>query len=267
MSRPIRAVLAVDDGLDADDLVALFGGDESLRLAQVVPASTTPRGCSPRRRPTCSSIAAQGYSDRALFLVDRAVKADPDRPVLVLSHGSPNGFVRRVFELGGEDILHAPAVAASRCGSPSRRHCARRKGGAAAQGSRPRAARSPCSGRRVVPGKTLTSTNLAVALAQRGMRTAIVDLDLQFGDVGLCMGLPPDLSMYDLALAGGTIDADKLDAYIVTHPSGARALLAPNRPDQAGSVTVSAAPGVYARAAVRITTTSWSTRLPASRPR
>ena len=65
------------------------------------------------------------------------------------------------------------------------------------------------------------------------MRTAIVDLDLQFGDVGLCMGLPPDLTMYDLALAGGTIDVDKLDAYLVTHPSGARALLAPNRPDQA----------------------------------
>jgi len=38
-------------------------------------------------------------------------------------------------------------------------------------------------------------------------------------------------------MAGGTIDADKIDAYIVNHPSGARALLAPSRPDQASSVT------------------------------
>ena len=38
-------------------------------------------------------------------------------------------------------------------------------------------------------------------------------------------------------MAGGTIDADKIDAYIVDHPSGARALLAPSRPDQASSVT------------------------------
>ncbi len=94
-------------------------------------------------------------------------------------------------------------------------------------------------------GKTLTSANLAVALAQRGLRTAIVDLDLQFGDVGLCMGLPPDVTMYNLALAGGTIDPEKLDAYLVTHPSGARALLAPNRPDQAGTITVQMLQDVY----------------------
>ena len=86
-------------------------------------------------------------------------------------------------------------------------------------------------------GKTLTSTNLAVVLAQRGQRVILVDLDLQFGDVGLTLGLPPDTSVYNLAMAGGTIDADKIDAYIVDHPSGARALLAPSRPDQASAVT------------------------------
>ena len=40
-------------------------------------------------------IACAGYSERALFLIDGAVRQQSDRPVVVLSEGSPNGFVRR----------------------------------------------------------------------------------------------------------------------------------------------------------------------------
>ena len=189
-------------------------------------------------------IAPEGHSDRALLLLERAVKADPDRPVLVLSADLTCGFLRRVFEMGGDDILTLPQ-------SPEQfrfaveKALARRQGSAAGHGAelgRLIAVLGPKGG----TGKTLTSANLSVALAQVGKSAVIVDLDLQFGDVGLCMGLPPDVTMYDLALAGGTIDVDKLDAYVITHPSGAHALLAPNRPDQAGAVTVQLLQDVYA---------------------
>ena len=43
--------------------------------------------------------------------------------------------------------------------------------------------------------------------------------------------------MYDLALSGGAPDASKLEGFLVEHSSGARALMAPTRPDQAGVVT------------------------------
>jgi pilus assembly protein CpaE len=86
-------------------------------------------------------------------------------------------------------------------------------------------------------GKTLTAANLAVGLANDGHRVTIVDLDLQFGDVGLALGLPPHPTIYDLVSSGGSLDAEKLEDFLVPHPSGARALLAPSRPDQAGLVT------------------------------
>ena len=95
-------------------------------------------------------------------------------------------------------------------------------------------------------GKTLTSANLAVALAEVGQRVALVDLDLQFGDVALCLGLPPERTIYDLALAGGSLDWDKLEPFLVEHPSGVRVLLAPRRPDQASAVSTELLREVYA---------------------
>ena len=66
----------------------------------------------------------------------------------------------------------------------------------------------------------------------------VVDVDLQFGDVGLALGLRPERTMYDLSVAGGTLDAEKVDDYLAHHQSGLRVLIAPSRPDQASSVTV-----------------------------
>jgi pilus assembly protein CpaE len=85
-------------------------------------------------------------------------------------------------------------------------------------------------------GKTLTSTNLAVALADEGHRVTIVDLDLQFGDVGLALGLSPEKTIHDLVASGGSLDAQKVEDFLAVHHSGLRALLAPARPDEAGAI-------------------------------
>ena len=235
MAQPIRTLLAVEDGLDADDFVRLLSGDDAIRLDSVVPGLDRAAAALETQQLDIVVIACRGFSDRAVFLVDRAVRLDPDRPVILLADGSPAGFVRRIFELGAEDILPLPQ-SGEQVRFAIHKTVQRRLGSNAASGqdnARIVAVLGPKGG----TGKTLTSTNLAVVLAQRGQRVILIDLDLQFGDVGLTLGLPPDISVYNLAMAGGTIDADKIDAYIVDHPSGARALLAPSRPDQASSVT------------------------------
>jgi pilus assembly protein CpaE len=95
-------------------------------------------------------------------------------------------------------------------------------------------------------GKTLTTANLAVGLADAGKKPVVVDLDLQFGDVGLALGLSPDKTIYDLAKSGGSLDAEKVDGYLVSHDSGAKVLLAPTRPDHAGLVSMEFLREVYA---------------------
>ena len=188
-------------------------------------------------------VACNGFSDKALYLIDGAVKQRPERPVVVLYTGSPNGFVRRVFDVGADDIISLPADPRT-CSSRSRRSwhvgaAARREGIATAPLI---CVLGPKGG----TGKTLTTCNLAVSLAALGQRVAIVDLDLQFGDVSLSLGISPDKTIYDLAKSGGSLDFEKLDGYLMTHSSGVRLLAAPTRPDHAASITVEFLRDVYA---------------------
>src|SRR5205823_11195836 len=178
-----------------------------------------------------------------LYFIEAALKQRPDRPVVVLAEGAQNGFVRRIFEAGADDVLNIPEVP-ERVAFAFQKAVAGRQGAAAASGLA--IAPMVCVlGPKGGTGKTLVATNLAVTLAMRGERVVLVDLDLQFGDVGLALGLTPEKTVYDLAKSGGSLDVEKLESYLTPHPSGARVLLAPTRPDQASFVTVDLLRDIY----------------------
>ena len=62
-------------------------------------------------------------------------------------------------------------------------------------------------------GKTVTATNLAASFAKHeGRRTLLLDLDLQFGDAAIMLGLEPAKTIYDLVIAPGELDSEKLAA-------------------------------------------------------
>jgi pilus assembly protein CpaE len=89
-------------------------------------------------------------------------------------------------------------------------------------------------------GKTVTSTNLAAAFAKfESKRTLLLDLDLQFGDAAIMLGLEPEKTIYDLVVAPGELDSEKLAGYTTRHPSGLDILPAPVRPEDAELVTES----------------------------
>jgi pilus assembly protein CpaE len=187
-------------------------------------------------------VACGTYSEGAGALISEAVEERPERPVVLITHGAPNGYVDHAFVAGAVDIVLLPEpcdVSLATALSHQVRFTlgkavARQSGAGPAEEGQMIVMIGPKGG----SGKTLTSTNLAAALADTGRSVVVVDLDLQFGDVGLALGLTPETTIYDLLASGGSMDAEKLDAFLVEHPSGARALLAPRRPDQAGRITV-----------------------------
>lgn len=93
-------------------------------------------------------------------------------------------------------------------------------------------------------GKTTVSTNLAVGLAAHApQKVAIVDLDLQFGDVANALRLLPEHTMADAA-GHRAVEAMTLKTFLTPHPTGLFALCAPDdpaegeeiQPETAGSV-------------------------------
>jgi pilus assembly protein CpaE len=89
-------------------------------------------------------------------------------------------------------------------------------------------------------GKTVTATNLAASFAKyEKKRTLLLDLDLQFGDAAIMLGLEPEKTIYDLMTAPGELDSEKLAGYITKHSSGLDMLPAPVRPEDAELVTES----------------------------
>ena len=86
-------------------------------------------------------------------------------------------------------------------------------------------------------GKTVLATNLGVALASMGHKVALVDLDLEFGDVGIMLGIKPEHTINDAVQAFDRLDADMLAGIMEHHPSGLHTLLAPPLPEDADGIS------------------------------
>lgn len=80
-------------------------------------------------------------------------------------------------------------------------------------------------------GKTTVATNLAAGLAALAPgRIAVVDADLQFGDVAGALHLMPEHSIADAARLNGSLDAMTLKVFLTHHPAELYALCAPDAP-------------------------------------
>lgn len=88
-------------------------------------------------------------------------------------------------------------------------------------------------------GKTTIATNLAVGLAAAAPgQVAIVDLDLQFGDVATALQLMPENSIADAARSVSSLDAMSLKVLLTHHPVDMYALCAPDSPADGERITV-----------------------------
>jgi len=86
-------------------------------------------------------------------------------------------------------------------------------------------------------GKTTICTNAAVALATRGKKVLLVDLDLQFGDADMALDVEPNETIVDLSRDQSGVTLDSLLATCTTHPSGVQLLASPSSPELAEYVT------------------------------
>jgi pilus assembly protein CpaE len=170
-----------------------------------------------------------------------AIREHTQSPVIMLASGEASALLEQALEADVSDVLLLPqmtenVVFAIRKASHSGRKAGAGGGGGGHAGRRGRIVTvfSPKGG----TGKTVTATNLASTFAKfEGKNTLLLDLDLQFGDAAIMLGLEPEKTIYDLVVAPGELDSEKLAGYTTRHASGLDILPAPLRPEDAELVT------------------------------
>jgi pilus assembly protein CpaE len=159
------------------------------------------------------------------------IREHTSAPVILVADTDCSAILDEALEAGVTDVIELPkdnlVFAIRKASSSVRRDQAGRSG-------RVLTVFCPKGG----VGKTTTSVNLAACLArEHRKRTLLLDLDLQFGDTAIMLGLEPEKTIYDLMIAPGDLDAEKLAGYATRHASGADILPAPLLPEEADLVT------------------------------
>lgn len=155
------------------------------------------------------------------------VRSLSEAPLILAAYGEPNGIVEMGLSVGASDVIVLPQSVETLMFAL---HKASRTNGTEAGGGEIVTVFSPKGG----SGKTALATNIAVVVARSGLHTLLVDLDLQFGDAALALGVSPRATIADLAGSQGDLDTEKLSAFISKESrSGLSLLPAPKRPEEA----------------------------------
>jgi pilus assembly protein CpaE len=181
-------------------------------------------------------------------------KRSPHIQVVILSVQSDPSYMRRAMLAGARDFLTKPPMideltdAIRRAGVMAQEE---RKKSSAAFPSMPTdggpvlQSASASLGKVVVvyspkggTGRTMLAINLAIALHSEDSKVALVDGNLQFGDVAVFLNEQGKNTVLDLASRADELDPDIVREVMVTHrASGVDILASPPRPEMADKVS------------------------------
>jgi pilus assembly protein CpaE len=176
---------------------------------------------------------------------------DPDLAVILVAGTITAPLLKAALRAGLKDVIEAPLTAPKVTDTLNQVERHQRRATAAAVPAAPAAPAPPAPKEGTVitvmsakggSGKTVVATNLAMLLTRHTdpKRVAIVDADLQFGDVGLVLQLEPKLTLVNAAHELHRLDDSLLESLMVRHPSGLRVLAAPLEPAFADEVSTAA---------------------------
>ena len=191
-------------------------------------------------RPTVVVFGPSLANDTGIAQAQRIARTHPEVGVVLLTQELSLALLQQALRAGVRDVLTLDTD------ETGLSQAIERVGNSLAAPGRARAGAPVELGRVIVTfstkggvGKSITATNLAVALATRSPKqVAIIDGDLQFGDVAVLLGVPPTHTTIDAAAAIDQADSALMDSFLATHPStGLRVLPAPVEPSAADSVS------------------------------
>ncbi|GAB4492386.1 MAG: hypothetical protein Fur0016_04440 [Anaerolineales bacterium] len=179
---------------------------------------------------------------------------NPVAQIVFLSVQGDSNYMRRAMQAGAHDFLTKPPMAdelisavrrAGEMAQLERSRTAQVVASVAAATTQPSLAGGYVNGRVIMvyspkggTGVTTLATNLAITLHNDETRAALIDGNLQFGDVAVFLNEQGKNTILDLAPRADELDPDIVDGVLLKHAaSGIRVLASPPKPEQADHVT------------------------------
>jgi pilus assembly protein CpaE len=247
----ITVLIADSKSVSRQEMAGLLGRDRAIEVIGDAREGHEAIEMARSLRPDVVLLDAGIASPDAVTVVENLQLVASETAVMVLIDGVNMDMVRRLMRAGARDCLVKPVgvddllnTIRSVHHTLQKQRAAMDAGNADTQmaGGQMIAVYSPQGG----AGKSILAANLGVALAkvmgaeQQKGRVALVDLNLQFGDIDLMLNLSPDNTIAGLAQKSATgMDVELIEQYLTIHEeSGLRILVAPSTPQHAESITV-----------------------------
>lgn len=249
MDKEKTSVLVVDDIANTredikrllyfEEDIAVVGeagdGEEALRLAQEL-------------KPDVVLMDINMPGMDGIMATEAIFNSEPDTAIIIISIQGEPEYLKKAMAAGARDYLVKPlssnelSETIRRVSNSYKKRIAR---AAAAPAAEIKVEPEPPANRIIVVfsskggvGKTTLSCNLAVCLAQESRKNvALVDLNLQGGDVSVMLNLSPRGTIADLVKEEEKIEYSLVNSFMAPHMSGLKILPAPLRPEEADVIT------------------------------
>jgi len=223
---PVRLLLAGVDG-EASELVGATVAGFPLDLVIADPAALI--DASVLKGAAAAVVQVSEGNEQSIARFKQL--AEGDVPLIAAAYDPSLAFVRSLVRAGAHDVVPLPLDLAEleTALDPIRRMVA-------SQGPRQRAGHQ-----KVVTmikseggvGATSLLTQMATHFAANerlaGRECCLIDLDVQFGDAALQLGLMPQLTFADLIDAGKRLDGEMIRSVTTEHSSGLKVISAPKQ--------------------------------------
>ena len=217
----------------------LLVGDNARRIVSW-PMTHAERGAS---GVAVALLGPELTAESAVAMANAIDREHPEVCIVLVAERSPELF-EQALRAGARDVIvptiseQALAEAIDRALENASRRVAQRSSAMAdvRSSSRKRlfTVMSPKGG----VGKTFVATNLAVAMARNHPQdVALVDLDLQFGDIAASLHLMPEHTFTQATRSTLAREAAMLKVFMAAHESGLYAMCAPEDPAEADEIT------------------------------
>jgi len=230
----IRTLLLAPSRGDLDRLASgLPGRSEGLVISQVTGAVPELKTALLGGEIDVAVAQLEGLSDSDLAQIEQALNAHAGVSLILVTRETSAELLLRAMRAGIREVV-SPEVGDQALESALSRQIERMS-----------AARAPARKGRVVAlmpakggsGATFLATNLAYALAARGLRVALLDMNLQFGDVALFItDKRPPTNIADLSRDIQRLDAALLEASMMQVADHLWILAAPESPERSVDV-------------------------------